>query len=305
MASSLGNAFSGKGKLTSAQFVALFKKYDRDGNGHIDKTELDALLIDVLKDTENPSPSPEEIRDLKQKVLEKYDTNFDGKLEMNELALMLPTEDNFLNEFRNEVANSIMGGKSDARLTSVEFLKIWYHYDKDRSGYLEIDELEGFLRDLLLHNTEDKEKKQTSPFKSLFKKLSRRFFLAINPQMINGYRDTIIELYDTNRDGKIELAELSKLLPVEENFLCQFASKEKSLSKEVFNDIFSHYDRDGNGEIESEELIALMKDVLEREGSTIDLTRVQEQSKIILEVCDTNKDGKLNREELGLLFSKH
>ncbi|XP_064618679.1 calbindin-32-like isoform X4 [Lineus longissimus] len=282
MASSLGNAFSGKGKLTSAQFVALFKKYDRDGNGHIDKTELDALLIDVLKDTENPSPSPEEIRDLKQKVLEKYDTNFDGKLEMNELALMLPTEDNFLNEFRNEVANSIMGGKSDARLTSVEFLKIWYHYDKDRSGYLEIDELEGFLRDLLLHNTE-----------------------AINPTMISDYKHTIINLYDTNKDGKIELSELSKLLPVEENFLCQFASKEKSLSKEVFNDIFSHYDRDGNGEIESEELIALMKDVLEREGSTIDLTRVQEQSKIILEVCDTNKDGKLNREELGLLFSKH
>ena len=36
--------------------------------------------------------------------------------------------------------------------------------------------------------------------------------------------DVILSLYDMNRDGNIELKELSKILPLEDNFLAKFKS---------------------------------------------------------------------------------
>jgi hypothetical protein len=38
-------------------------------------------------------------------------------------------------------------------------------------------------------------------------------------------RDAIIECYDANRDGRIEVTEMTKFLPVENNFLLHFRYK--------------------------------------------------------------------------------
>nr|KAF6409195.1 calbindin 2 [Rousettus aegyptiacus] len=72
-----------------------------------------------------------------KEFMQKYDKNSDGKIEMAELAQILPTEENFLLCFRQHVGSS------------AEFMEAWRKYDTDRSGYIEANELKGFLSDLL------------------------------------------------------------------------------------------------------------------------------------------------------------
>ena len=64
---------------------------------------------------------------------------------------------------------------------------------------------------------------------------------------------------DTNKDEKIQMEELARLLNVEENFLeiCPRLLQQKKLSE-----IFDHYDQDNSGELEGPEFLALVRDVL-------------------------------------------
>ncbi|EDO45965.1 predicted protein [Nematostella vectensis] len=172
--------YAGCAKLTSEQFYDIFKKYDADGNDCIDAKELDLFLQDVQK----ADPNATNLDALKNEILEKYDANYDGVIQMSELAQCLPLEENFL-----------VGFRKDNVISSVDFMKIFKKYDTDKSGYIEVPELKVFLMDLL-----DADKK------------------AISPSRINDYASAMIEIFDRNKDGKLELSELSRLLQVEDNF---------------------------------------------------------------------------------------
>lgn len=71
------------------------------------------------------------LMELKSCFLEAYDDNQDGKIDIRELAQLLPMEENFLLLFRFD----------NPLESSVEFMKIWREYDSDNSGYIEADEL--------------------------------------------------------------------------------------------------------------------------------------------------------------------
>ena len=71
------------------------------------------------------------LNELKSCFLEAYDDNQDGKIDIRELAQLLPMEENFLLLFRFD----------NPLESSVEFMKIWREYDSDNSGYIEADEL--------------------------------------------------------------------------------------------------------------------------------------------------------------------
>lgn len=73
----------------------------------------------------------EMLTELKSCFLEAYDDNQDGKIDIRELAQLLPMEENFLLLFRFD----------NPLDSSVEFMKIWREYDSDNSGYIEADEL--------------------------------------------------------------------------------------------------------------------------------------------------------------------
>merc|ERR1712020_578933 len=82
--------------------------------------------------------------------------------------------------------------------SSVEFMKLWHQYDSDNSGSIEADELKNFLRDLLREARKSQE--------------------VTEDQLIE-YTDTMLQVFDANKDGKLQLSEMAKLLPVKENFL--------------------------------------------------------------------------------------
>ncbi|ESN98647.1 hypothetical protein HELRODRAFT_162085 [Helobdella robusta] len=166
------------------------------------------------------------------------------------------------------------------KVNSVDFIKIWSHYDSDGSGYLERRELDNFLVDFI----------------------SSRHGKELTEEELDGLRNKVMMTADVNRDGKIELGEFANLLSIEENFMKKFSSR-KSLSRRDFNEIFMHYDPDGNGFIEGTELLALIRDIMTKVDQRVTLKDLMDYQEVVLSVFDKNTDGRLSRKELGLLLS--
>ncbi|KAJ7374925.1 hypothetical protein OS493_005283 [Desmophyllum pertusum] len=260
--------FQGKTELTSHDFLKIFKQFDKDGNGFIEAGELDEFLTALWKEgNKKEVPDSNAIANMKEEILKKYDDNFDRKIDLEELAKILPTEQNFLAQFQNST-----------ELTSVDFFKVWNHYDVDHSGYIDSDELKGFLTDLLGREGQ-----------------------ALTPQRIDDYCTAMLDLFDQNKDGKLSLSEMSKILPVEDNFLRKF--KKENFTDEQFNQIWSKYDKDGNGFIVDEELEALIYDLVQKDGGELDdPEELKKYKDWIMKIHDTNKDGKIGKDELKLLL---
>lgn len=166
-------------------------------------------------------------------------------------------------------------------LHSVEFMKIWTNYDRDGSGYIEADELKSFLNDLLKES----------------------HGVAVGEEKIIEYTDTILQIFDSNRDGKLQLSEMARLLPVKENFLNRSAFRGASkVTKDDIERVFVLYDRDQNGTIENEELKGFLKDLLELVKRDYDAQDLAEFQDAILRGCDFNKDGKINKKELTMVL---
>ncbi|NP_001353724.1 calbindin isoform 2 [Homo sapiens] len=179
------------------------------------------------------------------------------------LAHVLPTEENFLLLFRCQQLKSCE-----------EFMKTWRKYDTDHSGFIETEELKNFLKDLL-----EKANK------------------TVDDTKLAEYTDLMLKLFDSNNDGKLELTEMARLLPVQENFLLKFQGI-KMCGKE-FNKAFELYDQDGNGYIDENELDALLKDLCEKNKQDLDINNITTYKKNIMALSD---GGKLYRTDLALIL---
>ncbi|XP_072925746.1 calretinin-like isoform X1 [Hemitrygon akajei] len=250
-------------ELTASQFLEVWKHYDADGNGYIEGKELENFIRELQRVRKGAC-----VEIQMKEFMEKYDKNADGRIEMAELAQILPTEENFLLCFRQCVRSS------------GEFMETWRKYDADCSGYIEANELKSFLRDLL-------------------KKANRHY----DDKKLQEYTQTILKMFDANGDGKLGLSEMARLLPVQENFLLRFqddrGSKGMKLNAEEFNAIFTFYDRDGNGYIDSQELDALLKDLYEKNKKEMDIKKMTAYKKNILSL---SHGGKLYRRELEMIL---
>lgn len=270
-------------KLSANQFMEVWSHYDKDGNGYIEGTELDGFLREFVSSANITDIAPEAVSDemlveLKACFMEAYDDNQDGKIDIRELAQLLPMEENFLLLFRFD----------NPLESSVEFMKIWREYDTDGSGYIEADELKNFLRDLL------KEAKKIND---------------VSEDKLIEYTDTMLQVFDSNKDGRLQLSEMAKLLPVKENFLCRQVFKGATkLTKDDIERVFSLYDRDNNGTIENEELRGFLKDLLELVKKDYDAQDLLDFEETILRGVNYNQTGKINRKELTMILlaiSKH
>uniref|UniRef100_A0A9J8CQP2 Calbindin 2a n=2 Tax=Cyprinus carpio TaxID=7962 RepID=A0A9J8CQP2_CYPCA len=229
-------------ELTASQFLDIWKHFDADGNGYIEGKELENFFSQL------------EIARRGAGVLSKK----------HGLAQILPTEENFLLCFRQFVGSS------------TEFMTAWRKYDTDRSGFIEANELKGFLSDLL-------------------KKANRHY----DDQKLQEYTQTILKMFDLNGDGKLGLSEMARLLPVQENFLLKFQGVR--LTAEQFNAIFAYYDKDGNGYIDEQELDALLKDLYEKNNKDVDSKSLTGYKQSIMALSD---GGKLYRTELEIVLCR-
>ncbi|OQV19952.1 Calbindin-32 [Hypsibius exemplaris] len=265
--------------LTAGQFISAWNNYDRDGNGFIEGKELELFLRDFFFADQGPNAqgknvSPEELQALKQRFLELHDSNKDGKIDIKELAKLLPLDENFFLIFRYNIPLE----------SGVDFIRIWKKFDKDFSGAIDVTELKEFLRQLI-HLSKPR--------------------VEIDDATLLEYADTIMKIYDTTRTGKLKLSEMSKLLPVNASFLKAAMKKgsRKKLSGEDVKKVLKVYDKDGSGTIEGEELTGLVKDLLAYYCVDYDINDLEDTKLALLSSCDSNSDGRINLRELSLILN--
>ncbi|XP_032813567.1 calretinin-like isoform X1 [Petromyzon marinus] len=249
-------------RISADDLMKIWEFYDNDGNGYIEGKELEDFFRELEQARRGAGEDSESFRESMKEFMEKFDQNSDGRIELAELAQILPTEENFLLFFRQHVKSS------------AEFMEIWRRYDSDRSGFIEANELKDFLKDLL-------------------KKANREF----DEKKLNEYTQTTLKMFDSNRDGKLELSEMARLLPVQENFLLKFQGV--TMTAKEFNDIFTFYDKDRNGYIDEDELEALLRDLHEKNRKDLDAQTLTSYKRNIMALSD---HGKLYRNDLEMVL---
>uniref|UniRef100_A0A9J7XTT9 Calbindin n=1 Tax=Cyprinus carpio carpio TaxID=630221 RepID=A0A9J7XTT9_CYPCA len=147
-------------------------------------------------------------------------------------------------------------------------------YDADHSGYIEADELKNFLKDLL--------QRAKKPY---------------DEKKLEEYTMTTLKIFDSNKDGKLCLSEMARLLPDQENFLLKFQGVK--MSRKDFNKIFELYDQDKNGYMDENELDALLKDLCEKNNKVLEVSKIPTYKSAIMALSD---GGKLYRTELALVL---
>ncbi|KAM4539231.1 secretagogin-like isoform 1-T1 [Odontesthes bonariensis] len=167
-------------RLDAAGFLQIWQHLDKDDNGYIEGKELDAFFKHMLQKLgmKKQEITEDKIRGLRERFVSDCGTAPDGRLQIQELAtVMLPEEENFLLLFRRETPLD----------NSVEFMRIWRNYDADSSGYISANELKGFLQDLFLQHRK-----------------------SITPEKLEEYTDTMMKMFDKNRDGRLDLNDLAR-----------------------------------------------------------------------------------------------
>ncbi|XP_053169295.1 secretagogin isoform X3 [Hemicordylus capensis] len=250
-------------RLDAAGFLDLWQRFDADDNGYIEGKELDNFFhhlletldsevstVSLLLLTPQSTITEEKVQKVKERFMSAYDVTADGRLQIQELAnMILPEDENFLLLFRRETPLD----------NSVEFMRIWRQYDADSSGFISVHELRDFLQDLFQQHGK-----------------------AISKTKLQEYTDTMMKHFDKNKDGRLDLNDLARILALQENFLLQFKMDSKT------------------GALEGPEVDGFVKDMMELAKPSISGMDLDKFRQILLRHCDVNKDGKIQKSELAL-----
>ncbi|XP_004432117.1 secretagogin [Diceros bicornis minor] len=260
-----------QGRLDAAGFWEVWQRFDVEEKGYIEEKELDVFFHHMLtKLGTDDAVMEENVQKVKQQFMATHDVSKDGRIQMKELASMFLSEDeNFLLLFRQETPLD----------SSVEFMQIWRKYDADSSGFISAAELRNFLQDLFLHHKK-----------------------TISEAKLDEYTGTMMKIFDKNKDGRLDLNDLARILALQENFLLQFKMDACSAEerKRDFEKIFAHYDVSKTGALEGPEVDGFVKDMMELVQPSISGVDLDKFREILLRHCDVNKDGKIQKSELAL-----
>ncbi|KAJ7338592.1 hypothetical protein JRQ81_012494 [Phrynocephalus forsythii] len=184
--------------LDAAAFLRLWQRFDADDNGYIEGKELDNFFHHLLKTMGCESTiTKEKVQKVKERFMSAYDVTADGRLQIQELANMVLSEDeNFLLLFRRETPLD----------NSVEFMRIWRQYDADSSGFISAGELRNFLQDLFQQH------RKTIPDAKLQEYTDT--MPSISGTDLDKFRQILLRHCDVNKDGKIQKSELALCLGI-------------------------------------------------------------------------------------------
>jgi Ca2+-binding EF-hand superfamily protein len=203
-----------------------------------DSDHVDAFLGDLVEARASAPLSVEEKEANKALLLDTFGSD-DGTLQFSALEVLMSVEDCFLLKF-----------KAKSRITSVDFMHIWAHYDENGDGEIHQAELHGLLRDLLLTG-------------------AKRDGAIVTPASVQEYSEVIMTMFDADHDGSISVGELSKILAVEKNYLRHLQGR-TSLTKEQFAKVWNHYDREKTGTITGPSLQAFTWDEIRHEVDRVE-----------------------------------
>lgn len=225
--------------VTAGQYVRLWFKYDENGDNQISGSELEKLLIDLMRNA-GLDTNETNCQEYKKALMEVFDTDKDGKINFTELSEILQVQESYLAKFQ-----------SDHKLTSVEFIEIFNNCDEGKKGFLNKKDLNGFVFQLLQRELKQKKRKE-----------------KIEPKEISDYVDNLLEIFDENKDNKIDMNEFSRILPVQESFFVRYKGLKK-LDESQCKDIFDKYDQvQKDGILSGAELTAFCRDLLQQSNES-------------------------------------
>ncbi|KAL4616959.1 secretagogin-like [Arapaima gigas] len=262
--------------LDAAGFLQIWQHFDADDNGYIEGKELDDFFHHMMRKLgPEDKVTEDKVQQLKARFMSAYDITADGRLQIQELAnMILPEDENFLLLFRRETPLN----------NSVEFMKVSSHSngtDLLLSASLSVPYCleQNFLKDLVVQHKK-----------------------VVSSSKMDEYTDTMMKIFDKNKDGRLDLNDLARILALQENFLLQFSMDASSQEerKRDFEKIFAHYDVSKTGALEGPEVDGFVKDMMELVKPSISGTDLDKFRQILLRHCDMNKDGKIQKNELAL-----
>uniref|UniRef100_A0A8K9V6S6 Secretagogin n=1 Tax=Oncorhynchus mykiss TaxID=8022 RepID=A0A8K9V6S6_ONCMY len=252
--------------LDATGFLHIWQHFDVDNNGYIEGKELDDFFRHMMKKLGmSDEITDDKVGRMKERFMSAYDTTADGRLQIQELAtMMLPEEENFLLLFHRETPLD----------NSVEFMRV-----RSKCFGPKTFNINGFLQDLFLQHKK-----------------------TISPNKLEEYTNTMMEMFDKNNDGRLDLNDLARILALKENFLLKFDMNACSQEdrKRDFEKIFAHYDVSKTGALEGPEVDGFVKDMMELVKPIISGTDLDKFRKLLLGHCDMNGDGKIQKNELAL-----
>ncbi|KAL2791396.1 secretagogin [Daubentonia madagascariensis] len=219
-------------------------------------------------------------------VWQHFDADEKGYIEEKKLDaffhhmfMKLGTDAAVMEENVQKVKQQFMTTQHVSKDGHIQMKEIWRKYDADSSGFISAAELCNFLRDLFLHHKK-----------------------AISEAKLEEYTGTMMKIFDKNKDGRLDLNDLARILALQENFLLQFKMDACSTEerKRDFEKIFAHYDVSKTGALEGPEVDGFVKDMMELVQPSISGVDLDKFREILLRHCDVNKDGKIQKSELAL-----
>eukprot|EP00057_Strongylocentrotus_purpuratus_P013193 XP_011667667.1 PREDICTED: calretinin isoform X3 [Strongylocentrotus purpuratus] len=143
--------FRSQQPLSSIEFMEIWRRFDSDSSGFIEVNELKSFMKHLITKNQLGDISDDKLDEYAKSILKLFDANNDGKLELKEMAKLLPTKENFLKQFQKRCEEANVAKPGQKTLTRSEFERVFSYYDKDKNGTIEGDELNGFLKDLMEH----------------------------------------------------------------------------------------------------------------------------------------------------------
>ena len=268
--SSFLSQFRGQAKLSTKQFFMLWCRYDVRRNGFLTRKELEMFLAELLMVTGDIHFSRDDLEQMTEGVLMQFDRNATDCLEMWELTEIIPVEENLLFKFRTQTD-----------ISGPQFTAIWRKYDPFRAGLMEAGDIHDFMLDVISQVCDTQQLTR-----SKLTELTRN----------------VVEILDLRVGSKIRMQDMAFLLNVDSTFMNCIKNGER-LTRSEFGEFFDHYDSDLNGFIEGNELMLLMGDLMSRFGIELSASSLADTLGNVLDSCDVDGDGKINKEELALLFS--
>lgn len=125
-----------KGTLSIVDFMKVWNHYDSEKNGYLDGRDVSALVRDLLEQLDMPHDDSA-VATYEAALLDTHDVDADGRIGLYELFGILPVEHNFLADTGAEA------------LERERVNAIFDHYDSDKNGVVEGDELSALVLDLM------------------------------------------------------------------------------------------------------------------------------------------------------------
>ena len=201
-----------KKRAVDASIEEVFQRYDRDGSGDIDVSELRDALHGMGLPTDTAQAAT---------VLAKYDADRSGRLELPEFTQLV----NELRRFQAGKAVPTPAARTPAKAAPDDALDAFRRYDRDGSGDIDVSELRDALRGMGLptdtaqaatvlakYDADRSGRLELPEFRRLVDELKR---FQEGQTAASASRDDVLdafERYDTDGSGDIDVLELRSAL---------------------------------------------------------------------------------------------